>query len=464
MQSIPAANIWVLTCALALSVSTSEGFCSREKATCRISSSFVTRQKISLPSLSTTYSSDSASFIKQLQLTASLSSSSADVTATPESTTESPEDIAVQINSTTTKMSQATSLEERTRRLLYASPPWSTAETFEEAQDAIIGWSHRHSRKAALMVERLIRRVVQEQILVVEVDKAVADSSSSSPSVVDMSLMYTAAIRGWTNSGERGAAAQRAEDILDAMQQRYMDGVDGIKPEIEAYNLVLMAYARSELLEAPQKALKVLEKLHEWNASGATDIAPNKESYATVLKAFAKTGKPDAPFHVKRLLEHLEGLAQDEGFKSVRPDYMCHGAYVSALIDAMDRDHITGEEAAIEAEAYVYELLASPYEDARPDAWIFTMVLAAWSKSGSKDMCERAESLLQVFEDYYERSGRSEKTRPNTVSYNFMLACYSRSSLLGNGERAHKLLRKMASGNNTFARPDLVSYNSGKLY
>ena len=308
------------------------------------------------------------------------------------------------------------------------------------------------------MVERLIRRVVQEQIKV--------DAESSSV-VIDMSAMYTSAIRGWANSGERGAAAQRAEEILDAMQQRYMDGVDGIKPKVEAFNLVLMAYSRSVLPDAPQKALQVLEKLHKWNTSGATDIAPNKESYATVLRAFAKTGKPDAPSHVKRLLEHLEELAQEVGYTSVRPDYMCHGAYVSALIDAMDRDYITGEEAATEAEAYVYELLSSPYEDARPDSWIFTMCIAAWSKSGSDQMVNRAEKLLQVFEDYHESSGRSEKTRPNTVSYNFMLACYSRSSLPNKGERARKVLRKMQelvkSGNNTYARPDVVSYNSGKL-
>lgn len=316
------------------------------------------------------------------------------------------------------------------------------------------------------MVERLIRRVVQEQIKVGEGETDISLSSSSF--LVNMSEMYTAAIRGWANSGERGAAAERAEEILDAMQQRYVDGVVGIKPGIEAYNLVLMAYAKSQLLDAPQKALQVLEKLHEWNTSGATDVAPDKESYAAVLRAFAKTGKPDAPLHVKRMLEHLEELADQEGYTSVRPDCMCHGAYVAALIDAIDQDHITGEEAALEVEAYVYELLKSPYDDAKPDAWILTMVLAAWSKSFSHDMVDRAEKFLRVFEDYYEQSGRSEKTRPNTVSYNFMLACYSRSSLPDKGERARALLRKMerlvASGNNTFARADVVSYNSGKRY
>jgi len=352
-----------------------------------------------------------------------------------------------------TTTSPAPSLEERTRSLLDASSSWSSLH-FEKALCAMNGWSHRHSRKSALMVESLIRRFVQEQMKL----------KTHFASVVDMSAMYTCAIRGWTNSGERGAAAERAEEILDAMQKRYMDGVEGIKPNLEAFNLVLMAYARSGKSDAPQQALSVLEKLHEWYTSGATDVSPNKESYAIVLQAFAKTGKPDSPTRVKRLLEHLEGLSQQEGYASVRPDYKCHGAYISALLDASDRDYITGEEAANEIEAYLLELLESPYDEAKPDNWIFSMALAAWSKSGSDKMMGRAEKLLQMFEEYYERSGRSETTRPTTTSYNFMLACYSRSSLPNSGDKARNLIRKMQalvkSGDNAAAAPDVVSYNS----
>ena len=352
------------------------------------------------------------------------------------------------------------SLEERTRRFLFGAPikdeiTLSTEEYFEEAQGLMIGWSHRHSRKAALMVERIIRRVIQAQ-----------EDGTALQSSLDMATMYTCAIRGWANSKERGPAAQRAEEILDTLQQCYTEGGhDNMKPGIEAFNLVLLAYARSGMPDAPQQALRVLGKMHDWYTSGASDVAPNKESFATVLRAHAKTGKPNAAEHVKRLLEHLEYLAEEEGYTCVRPDYMCHGAYVSALIDAMDRDFITAEEAANKAEAHLFELLASPYEDARPDSWIFNMVLAAHSKSFTEDMVERATRLMQVFEAYHEMSGRSEKTRPNTVSYNFLLAAYSRSSWPNQGEEALAILRRMQqlvqSGNNTAAKPDAVTYNTG---
>lgn len=354
---------------------------------------------------------------------------------------------------------QTMSLEERTRRFIYGATPsedkvFSTEEYFQEAQGLMIGWSHRHSRRAALMVERIIRRVIQAQ-----------ESGIPLESSLDMCAMYTCAIRGWANSKERGPAAQRAEEILDTLQQCYTEGGRAeMKPEIEAFNLVLLAYARSGLNDAPQQALRVLGKLHDWYTSGATDIAPNKESYATVLRAYAKTGKPDAPEHVQRLLEHLERLADEEGYECVRPDYMCHGAYISALIDSMDRDFITPQEAATRADVYLHQLMASPYEEAKPDSWIFNLVLAAWSKSYTEDMVDRADQLMKLFEIYHEWSGRSEKTRPNTVSYNFLLAAYSRSSWPNQGEKAHAILQRMQqlvqSGNNTAARPDAVTYNT----
>lgn len=343
----------------------------------------------------------------------------------------------------------SSSLDERTRRLI-KTEQWNEG-CFEEAQEIIKAWSHRQSRKAATTVERIIRRVVQEeQTKHVDIHQ-----------YINMSTMYTYAIQGWANSWEKGAAAERAEEILDTMQRRFVDGDHRIQPKIQAFNLVLLAYARSGLSDAPQQALRVLEKLQEWHSSGDTDVTPNKESYATVLRAFSKTGKPEAPMHVKRLLEHLEQLSEQEGYEEARPNYMCHGAYIGALVDAMDRDYITGEEAAEKADAYLYELLESPYEEARPDSWCFNQVLALWSRSGSLDMVDRAERIMKDFELYHQRSGYTEKTKPNTNSYNCLIACYSRSISWQKGTKAHSVLEKMKASNYTSASPDAVTYNTG---
>jgi hypothetical protein len=358
-------------------------------------------------------------------------------------------------SSSPSSSSSTPSLEERTRNFLNSKTVGSwTRQDFEEAQTCIQAWANRQSRRAALMVERIIHRVVQEPTF----------DQYNTAGCLDMALMYTCAVQGWANSWEKGAAAQRAEEILDTMQLRYMDGDERIQPPIECFNFVLLAYARSGLPDAPQQAMRVLEKLQDWHSAGQTTVVPNQESYATVLRAFAKTGKPEAPAHVKRLLQHLEELAQKEGYNSVRPNYLCHGAYIGALMDAMDRDYITGEEAAEEAEAYLLELLASPYPEARPDAWAFAQVLSAWSKSGSLQMLDRAEALMKTFEEYHKSSDYSERTKPTTSSYNCLIACYGRSFLGDKGEKAHQILNRMkelsGSGNDTSVRPDAVTYNT----
>jgi hypothetical protein len=334
---------------------------------------------------------------------------------------------------------------------------WTSEDYFKEAQNLINGWSYRHSRKAATMVEKIIRRIIHVQEALQE-----ADNDSTLPEL-DMTSVYTGAIRAWANTRERNSA-QRAEEILDTMLQYYAHGgVESIKPGIEAFNLVFLAYSRSGLRDAPQQALRFLAKMNDWYTTGVTDIAPNKKSYAAVLRAFANTGKPDAPTRVKGLLEHLEQLARE--YPAVRPDCMCHGAYFSALLDAVERDYLAGEDAVNTAEAYLYELRSSPYDDAHPDAWIFNIVLAMWSKTYTDDMVERVDALMEEFESFHEKSGRSEKTRPSTLSYNFLLATYSRSTCHDKGERAMSVLRRMQSlvesGNNTAVRPDAITYNTG---
>lgn len=149
-------------------------------------------------------------------------------------------------------------------------------------------------------------------------------------------------------------------------------------------------------------------------------------------------------------------------YPSVKPDYNCHNAYIAALLEAIDRRHISGPEGAKLADEYLRMMLSSSDEDARPDTWSFNMVLTAWSKSGAIDSAERAESLLEELETYHKHSGHSEKTRPCANSYNILIACYARSKLKDRASRAHSILRKMkmlSEKDNPSAKPDVVTYS-----
>jgi hypothetical protein len=381
-------------------------------------------------------------------------------------------------------------LDERTRTLLCRSKrgQW-TCDHFQQAQDAVKEYASRQNGRSAVLIERLLRRTVEE-LMAGNNDNATLDL---------VAPMYTLAIQGWAKSGEQGGP-QRAEEFLDHMMKGYELGDVTLKPEISAFNAVLVAYADSQQQDAPQQALRVLQKLNDWNAQGRTDVKPNKESYAAILKAYSKIGDHQAPDLVHKLLAHMEKLSQ-QGFPSVKPDYVCKNVYLSALLEAMGRGTLPGSQGARLAHDYLVQMMTSPDLDGKPDTWSFNMVISAWSKSGSRDVVEHAEALVTQLEAYHEvqrqqlaelhhddfgedsgetlnkrpstptllpqqqqQQAECEKTRPNTNTYNCLIACYGRSSLEDKGQRAHAILNRMKglveTGVNLSVKPDTVTYNS----
>jgi hypothetical protein len=311
-------------------------------------------------------------------------------------------------------------------------------------------WSQRPNRKSSVILEKLLRRVVEEKI-----------SGNADAVGLDMTAMYTAVIRNWAKSGEKGAA-QRAEEILDNMQSAYEDGDGSLKPNIETFNAVLLAYAQFQEDDAPQQAMRVLQKLHDLIHEGRTDVMPNTESYAAILRAYSAVGKKDAHILVLQLINRMEELSK-EGFPSVRPDYKCHKVYIGALSRAITRGYVPGPEYAKKAESYLQEMMASPDENSRPDVYSFNMLISAWSNSGDWETTDRAEALLAQLEAYHVASGYSEKTEPNTNTYNCLIACYSRSTIQDKAERAHAVLERMkimVEEGFESRRPDAVTYNT----
>lgn len=342
-------------------------------------------------------------------------------------------------------------IESRTAALLPVADEgkW-TIEKFDEAREVIEMLSQRTSKKSAITVEHLLRRVVQEKIA----GNRVVDS-------IDMKPMYDALIKTWAKSGEKGAA-QRAEEILDNMQASYESGEDHLKPDMETFNLVLFAYSASKGKDTPRQAMRILQKLQDLRAEGKTDVIPNTESYSIVLKAYASSSGPNAALLVLKLIQRMEKLS-DEGFPAVRPDFKCHNVYLAALLASMTRDGGFSKKVPLKAEAYLDQMLQNEDEEARPDVWSWNMVISAWSKSGHWEMTDRAESLVSRIEAYHLECGRSEKTLPNTNTYNCLIACYGRSTIKDKASRAHAVLQKMkmlqAEGNYN-QRPDAVTYNS----
>ena len=139
-------------------------------------------------------------------------------------------------------------------------------------------WAKTKSAQGASMVEMWLNRAQQEydagnhrivptaklytmagmyhDNAMLEAESAVIDSYSH----ITLAVTYSATlVDAWAKSGEGGAAATRAEAILQHMNQLYQSGGhDTVKPTTGIFNAVINAWARSREKIAPMRAEQIL--------------------------------------------------------------------------------------------------------------------------------------------------------------------------------------------------------------
>jgi hypothetical protein len=130
------------------------------------------------------------------------------------------------------------------------------------------GWAKTKSSQGAGMVEKWL-------------DRAQDEFDAGNTKVVPTNKMFTMAVDAWAKSGEGVSAAQRAETILQHMNNKYQTtGLEHLKPTTGIFNAVINAWARSKEKIAPSRAeqiLKWMDNLHKTNPS----IKPDKYTFNT---------------------------------------------------------------------------------------------------------------------------------------------------------------------------------------
>lgn len=128
----------------------------------------------------------------------------------------------------------------------WAQNPYVPYNTFKNGDSVIFP---HHGRECAETCERILKRLVDER-RAGNMNAAIADTET-----------YNLLMDIWSKSGERGAAAQRAEEILVSMQMAYyQEGIQEVRPDLNSFKLVLTAWSRAKGEEhAPHRAQRLLD-------------------------------------------------------------------------------------------------------------------------------------------------------------------------------------------------------------
>uniref|UniRef100_A0A7S1CV07 Pentacotripeptide-repeat region of PRORP domain-containing protein n=1 Tax=Skeletonema marinoi TaxID=267567 RepID=A0A7S1CV07_9STRA len=263
----------------------------------------------------------------------------------------------------------------------------------------------------------------------------------------------TSILTAWANSGERDAG-ERAEQLLQRMEDMYSRGNLGIKPDTVTYNAVIKVWGRCGSRQAGERSEALLRKMFKLYEEGNADVRPDDVTFNSVIHNIANSNEPDSPKRANRLLEQME-QSYEAGIIAAKPDIISY----NSVLDAFAKSHRPG--AAADAEEML-DNLENSYDSGvwniEPDVYSYNIVISAWGKRGE---AHKAVALL----DRMTSGPLKGKTaiKPDTTTYNSVLNAWSQSSDRNAPVKALGLLEimfRLYEGGDKTAQPDVLSIST----
>lgn len=300
-------------------------------------------------------------------------------------------------------------------------------------------------------------------------------------------ISYNCVLDAWHNRKEAGSA-DRAECILNALQDKFEKGESWIKPNARSYSTVAAAYiGRGDAVEKVQHLLMLAEErgvardtynynilLDAWACSNEPDAAEiaedvllnhmepdgvvNSVSYNTVIKAWKMSDRPDAAQRADAILSRMIDIMSKDSSYAVNPDVFTF----TGVIDCYAKSKQPG--AATKAVEMFDRMLTSCNEgnfDVKPNTVTLNCVLDALAKCGESGAADQAKALLTRVLASNEPC--LDKVHLNTISYTSVIDAYSKSGMAEGAQKAEDVFKMMdtdyANGNK-HCKPNLRTYNA----
>eukprot|EP00980_Cylindrotheca_fusiformis_P023262 scaffold10302_cov118-Cylindrotheca_fusiformis.AAC.5 len=263
-------------------------------------------------------------------------------------------------------------------------------------------------------------------------------------------ISYNTHIHALSLHAKRPGYAQRANELLLELEQKYQQRQISFRPNLFTYNLVIDAWSRATDYDAAWSAVRVLRSL----ISSDQTPDPDTFSFNQVFVALSKSIKPGAAALAEKLLAYMEDAYKLKMHPHAKPDLIGYTSVIVTLARSRETD------AAERAEAIV-QRMKERYQEGetylRPSRACYNALIDCWAKSGKGTLAARkAEALLQEMED-------DPTLSPNIVTYNAVLNSWAKSGTRCCGNQAEKYLDRMwqlyNDGDDAIA-PNEFSYNT----
>lgn len=309
-----------------------------------------------------------------------------------------------------------------------------------------------HGMDCAVTVERLLKRLVDER-------------KAGNENVVPSTITYNAALQGWAMAAsdkEKGAAAQRAEQILMQMENMYEKGDLNVKPDETSFYTVVSAWSSSREICAVERAIQVLNWMIKLKEEDHSEVIPDLKFFELVLHMLAETGEVDAGIICEKLFVSMENLHSKYG-RSLDLDVRPQTAHYILLLEAWRRsNHPHAAQRAQEILSYMKGIAESGRNEVQPNWETYAKVIETVAKCRHckiESGPAKATYLLEEMEENYE-STNDESLAPSRFMYNLVIDAWAKSGYHEAPFKAKALLEKMHISCKTNKKmvPDVYSY------
>jgi pentatricopeptide repeat protein len=216
-------------------------------------------------------------------------------------------------------------------------------------------------------------------------------SSSSSSLCKPNDVTYATAIFCWSTTTDNPDAPLRAEALFKDMRERYHNGDHALKPTLQVYISLILAWAHSPRKEGSVRAQSYFDIMRGQYLAGDETLRPNDKVYRALIES-----------------------------KKTRND----GEGAEMTLNHMYDDYLTHDNTG-----------------AKPNRFIFHTVMSAWVNSTNPHAYQRIEAILYRMQQEYKV--RKWDCKPNAISYTIFLSCLAKIGTKDAAIRAEKCLRHM---------------------
>lgn len=281
----------------------------------------------------------------------------------------------------------------------------------------MVAWSRRRSTDAAMIVEQLLKRIVDEM-------------QAGNKEVHVSTRMYSIAIKAWGKCGNVGGA-ERAGSIHEAMVQSYEETKNiSIRPTTKSYNTLLLAWSKSKNRSALRAIEKILrDMLIDLESS---TVRPDARTFSTILDFYARKGSAESVSKAETLIKSMRGLG-------IKKNSQVYSALQVLYLNSGRKD---APEKTMTVLQEMMSLDSQGDVIAPPDIGNYNNVLCAYSRNPTEKSALRAFDMLNRIETPLEKGGYD--IEPDRLSYFLAILTCSRcpNHTLGVNQ-AEPLLRRM---------------------